>query len=72
MAFKTGVLIVILAIVMIFEVQSASIASEKDMWNNLDTGLLFHFVSFVVQFFVTVTLNKLPGLVGFNLKSTDS
>jgi len=36
MAFKTGVLVLVLAILGIFEVQAASIAAETEMWNNLD------------------------------------
>ena len=39
MAFKTGVLVLVLAILGIFEVQAASIAAETEMWNNLDAGL---------------------------------
>lgn len=40
MTVKTTFFLLLLGIVGILEVQAASIATENDMWKNLDEGLL--------------------------------
>ncbi len=48
MAFKTGFLLLLLGIFGIFEVQAASIPTENDMWMNIDEGLPFSLLFYVV------------------------